>query len=385
MDGVEVPAEARGYGGDDLHQPPGLPEEVPGALDHGLGLPLADSVPVVVGLHVAELPHDQGVLDAGELHGRVLEVVDEVQAELVLLLPLPPVRPELALVDDRCRILQVLEIEVEPEVLPFRVLARPGVDGGEANVQIHDKCSIQVLSFSERTEEAPKVVVHALAAVAATVVDEVLAGAEGGLRLDDREGVVHGLSDDGHSLQLLIGLVFLGRRGILLRLEDDFPTAAASSPVLGAAALAGVDAGVVVVDLGDEEGAVFGSGKVEAAVVLVEGGAGGVSGAEAPSHVAGARSAGDGGRLAEAVEVDVGKGFDGSAHQQVEEVSVGAVDGGAGVAHLGNGGGGGGGGGVVDVRELDEGGDLSDAVIGGGGRGGGVLEVLAGAEDGDVG
>ncbi|KAG6496284.1 hypothetical protein ZIOFF_044144 [Zingiber officinale] len=151
-------------GGDNLHQPSGLPEEVPWALDHGLGLPLADSVPVVVWLDVSKFPHDQGVLDASEAHGRLLEVVDEVKGKLVLFLPFRPICPELALL----------------------------------------------------AEEASQVVVHALAAIAATEGNQVLG------------------------------------------LEDDLGAGGGSRSTLGASAFACIDARVVVIDLGDSEGAVFG-------------------------------------------------------------------------------------------------------------------------------
>lgn len=201
-----------------------------------------------------------------------------------------------------------------------------GVGGSEAEGEIKDKGTIEVAGLSEGTEQAAQVVRHGLAAVAAAEVGEV--GAPGELGAGERG---RGRRRDG------------GIGG-------------------GAARLAGVGAGVVLADGEDGVGARVGIPRDGEAAVVLGGGLGGGVGirAGAPGHVAGRGRgvAGDG--AAEAGEVDGWEGVDGTAHHEVEEARVGAVERGGGVAGLllgplvGEGGGGARGDGDGEAEERGE-------------------------------
>lgn len=290
-----------------------------------LSFALAHIVPIIPWLHVPKFPNDQGIPRLGELGGRNPAVLDDADSKLTLCSPLVPILPEPLVFNDPDHGLQVLNVNIEGEALALLGHA-PGVGGGETDAEIEDEGAVEVAGLGDGAEETTKIMRHGLAPVAAAKVREVLARGELGARERGR-----------------------GRRG------------GGVGPA--AAGLAGEGAGVVFPDGGNGVGAGDGvAGDGEAAVVLVVGGGGGSG---APGHVAGGRRrvAGDG--AAEAVEVDVGEGVDGAAHHEVEELRVGAVERGGGVAA-----------GLILLLQVGRGGRQ-----GGGGRGEGDGEVAEGEEE----
>ncbi|CAA6667295.1 unnamed protein product [Spirodela intermedia] len=145
VDCVVVPVHLPGDLRNDVHQPLGFPDRLPWSVHEIGGPPLADPVPVVLWLWPWELPPENGALIFLQLHwrhfvGRHLPHRDALAALLLpaarRLIPLLPVPQELPFLHDRRRLLEVLEIEVQSEILPFVFLVRIG-GGGQADAQIH--------------------------------------------------------------------------------------------------------------------------------------------------------------------------------------------------------------------------------------------------------
>ncbi|CAA7404126.1 unnamed protein product [Spirodela intermedia] len=195
---VVVPVHLPGDLRNDVHQPLGLPDRLPWSVHEIGGPPLADPVPVVLWLWPWELPPENGALIFLQLHwrhlvGRHLPHRDALAALLLpaarRLIPLLPVPQELPFLHDRRRLLEVLEIEVQSEILPFVFLVRIG-GGGQADAQIHHERPVQELRLPEAAEEAPQEMIHPLAVVPSSGVVQVPPLLEFRLRSDHGDGIV---------------------------------------------------------------------------------------------------------------------------------------------------------------------------------------------------
>ncbi|KAL2343315.1 hypothetical protein Fmac_004600 [Flemingia macrophylla] len=178
MNRVKIPVQPSTNLSYNIHQPLGFPQSMPRPLNILSSLTFTNPIPIILRLGCIKLPPYNRTLVFLKLHRSHL-VSDNFSNRNFLLLhmsfiPLLPISHELTLLHNGSCLLQMLEIEIVPKILPFLILITRVISCCEANTQIHNKSPIQKHGFPQPTQETPHIMIHPLAIIPTTRVIQIL-------------------------------------------------------------------------------------------------------------------------------------------------------------------------------------------------------------------
>ncbi|KAF8111979.1 hypothetical protein N665_0069s0006 [Sinapis alba] len=276
---------------------------------------------------------------------------------ILLIMQLPPLSPKLSFIQDRSSFFQMLEIKVKPKVLPFFVLSRRSVDRRQTQSQIHYQSPVQILSFTKRTQETPKEMVHALTPITSTNINQVLSAFKRLVRLNHRKRIIDSFTN--HRQREIISLpITLLKTSFLIPLP-----------------LPSIQTRMILSNTHNAKSTILRLFNHKPSIILVKGSTLPILRPITPRHITRVGTFTNR-RLTKLVKVNVFKPLNGSFHHEMENLRVFAIDGDARIAIE-----------LVAFRVLLVGGGFHVGDVDEGREGGLVNghEIFAGFDDGGIG